>query len=199
MTEREKMGMGLWYDANFDADLLAQREEAEGLCFRLNQTPPGASKKEILERLLPHLGERVTIVSPFYTDYGSNCFIGSDTFINRGAYLMDGAAIRIGFHCFIGPNCGMYTAAHPLIAEERNRGLEKASPITLGDNVWLGADVTILPGVTIGEGAVVGAKSLVSKDIPPRVIAVGNPCRVIRKLTPQDSLQDILARESLLY
>lgn len=105
---------------------------------------------------------------------------------------MDGAPIRIGAHCFIGPNCGMYTASHPLLAEERNRGLEKAAPIVIGDNVWIGADVTILPGVTVGSNTVIGAKSVVTKDIPPNVIAVGNPCRVLRPITEQDSVVEEL-------
>ena len=101
---------------------------------------------------------------------------------------MDGAPVTIGKHCFIGPNCGMYTANHPLNVEERNQGLELAQPITVGDNVWIGADVTILPGITIGEGSVIGAKSLVNKDIPANVIAVGNPCRVVREITEEDRI-----------
>lgn len=141
-----------------------------------------------MDKLLPNKGENVSILAPFIADYGKNCFIGEGTFINYGAYLMDGAPITIGKSCFIGPNCGMYTATHPLLAEERNRGLEKAKPITIGDNVWLGGDVTILPGVTIGEGSVIGAKSLVNKDIPPNVVAVGNPCRVIRAITEEDRI-----------
>ena len=129
------------------------------------------------------------ILSPFYTDYGSFCRIGANSFLNHNAYLMDGGGITIGHHVFIGPNCGMYTAAHPLLPEERNLGLEKASPIVIGDNCWIGADVTILPGVTIGEGTVIGAKSVVTRDIPAGVIAMGNPCRVIRPITEKDSIK----------
>ena len=191
MTEREKLEKGLWYDANYDAELLEERLQAEELCFAFNQTRPKDSerKEELLNQLLPHKGEHVTILSPFYTDYGYNCRIGEETFLNHNAYLMDGAPITIGKHCFIGPNCGMYTANHPLVAEERNQGLEQARPITIGDNVWIGADVTILPGVTIGEGSVIGAKSVVTKDIPPNVIALGNPCRVLRAITEADRVQ----------
>ena len=190
MTEKEKMQKGMWYDANFDKELLAERIEADGLCYEFNHTHPKEAEKraEILDKLLPNKGENVSILVPFIADYGKNCFIGEGTFINYGAYLMDGAPITIGKSCFIGPNCGMYTATHPLLAEERNRGLEKAKPITIGDNVWLGGDVTILPGVTIGEGSVIGAKSLVNKDIPPNVVAVGNPCRVIRAITEEDRI-----------
>lgn len=190
MTEREKMEAGLWYDANFDQDLLKEREEAEALYFQFNQTSPKDAKKkeELLKELLPNREENVDILPPFYTDYGYNCRIGEGTFINHNAYLMDGAPVTIGKHCFIGPNCGMYTANHPLNVEERNQGLELAQPITVGDNVWIGADVTILPGITIGEGSVIGAKSLVNKDIPANVIAVGNPCRVVREITEEDRI-----------
>ena len=190
MTEREKLQKGLWYDANYDRELLAERLKAKELCFRYNMTNPCDTEEQtrILGQLLPHIEKGVEILSPFYTDYGYNCFIGEKTFINHNAYLMDGAPITIGSHCFIGPNCGMYTAAHPLIAEERNRGLEKASPITIGNNVWIGADVTILPGVTIGDNCVIGAKSLITKDIPPCTIAMGSPCRVIRLISEQDKI-----------
>ena len=190
MTEREKMEAGLWYDANFDQDLLKERKEAETLYFQFNQTSPKDAKKkeELLKELLPNREENVDILPPFYTDYGYNCRIGEGTFINHNAYLMDGVPVTIGKHCFIGPNCGMYTANHPLNVEERNQGLELAQPITVGDNVWIGADVTILPGVTIGEGSVIGAKSLVNKDIPANVIAVGNPCRVVREITEEDRI-----------
>ena len=195
MTEREKLQRGLWYDSNNDVELLHQRLEAEELCFELNQTRPKDinKKEEILKRLLPYRGKDTTILTPFYTDYGYNCIIGDNTFINHNAYLMDGAPISIGSFCFIGPNCGMYTAAHPIIAEERNKGLEKALPITIGKNVWIGADVTILPGVTIGEGSIIGAKSVVTKDIPSFVIAVGNPCRVLRPITEKDHIETSLS------
>lgn len=197
MTERNKMERGFWYDANNDAELLTQREEAEALCYALNQTAPKMRERreDILSSLLPNRGEGTTILSPFYADYGCNCLIGSNTFINHNAYLMDGAPIRIGSWCFIGPNCGMYTATHPLLAEERNQGLEKAKPITVGDNVWIGADVTILPGVTIGANSVIGAKSVVTQDIPGHVVAAGNPCRVLRAITGQDSIAEEIAHE----
>lgn len=198
MTEREKLEKGFWYDANFDAELLKEREDAEDLCYALNQTSPKMKeeRESIMSRLLPNRGKNTTILSPFYTDYGYNCFIGDNTFINHNAYLMDGARIQIGEFCFIGPNCGMYTAAHPLLAEERNQGLEKAKPITIGRHVWIGANVTILPGVTIGEGSVIGAGSVVTKDVPANVIAVGNPCRVVRGITEEDSIREEMERES---
>lgn len=197
MTEREKSEKGFWYDANHDAELLEHRENADELCYRLNHTPPGATEEReaIMKALLPNRGKDTTILPPFYTDYGHNCFIGDNTFINRNAYLMDGAPVRIGSFCFVGPNCGMYTATHPLTAEERNQGLEKAKPIVIGDNVWIGGDVTILPGVTIGENTVIGAGSVVTKDIPAHVIAAGNPCRVLREITEKDSIKEELETE----
>ena len=190
MTESEKMKLGLWYDANFDDELVQQRLIAEDLCFELNNTRPSKveDRNAILNQLIPNLGNNCTILSPFMTDYGCYCSIGHDTFINHNAYLMDGGGITIGHHCFIGPNCGMYTAIHPMLAEERNQGLEKALPIVIGDNCWIGADVTILPGVTIGSNTIIGAKSVVTKDIPDHVLALGNPCRVIRPITEDDSI-----------
>lgn len=190
MTEKEKLKKGLWYDANYDEELLKERERAEDLCLEFNSTKPSdkKTKEEVLKKLLPNKKEDAVILSPFYTDYGYNCIIGEKTFINHNAYLMDGAEIKIGDNCFIGPNCGMYTAAHPIFFEERNKGLEKALPINIGDNVWIGGDVTILPGASIGNNSVIGAKSLVTKDIPANVVAFGNPCRVIRKISEKDKI-----------
>ena len=159
MTEREKMALGLWYDANFDPELCAQRDEAAALCLAFNNTDPRDTQKRarLQKQLLPNASEKAGIAAPFQTDYGYNCYIGAGTGINRGAYLMDGAKITIGENCFIGPNCGMYTANHPLCYAERNRGFEQAEPITIGDNVWIGGDVTILPRVTIRSGGGGGA------------------------------------------
>lgn len=192
MTEREKRDAGMWYDNNYDTELLVEREKAEKLSFAYNHTSPEKTeeKQKVLEELFPNMGNNVTILAPVYTDYGYECYIGDDTFINHNAYLMDGARLTIGKHCFIGPNCGIYTAHHALIAEERNKGLEMAMPITIGDNVWIGGDVTIVPGVTIGAGAVIGAKSVVTKDIPANVIAAGNPCKVIRSIIENDSVKN---------
>lgn len=191
MTEREKMLLGMWYDANYDEGLLEERLQAEELYFAYNQTDPRETerKEQLLQALFPNMEKEVVILSPIYTDYGYNCRIGEATFINHGAYLMDAGKITIGSHCFIGPNCGMYTAIHAMLPEERNRGIERAKPIVLGDNVWLGGDVTILPGVTIGSNTVIGAGSVVTKDIPSGVVAAGNPCRVMREITQADAME----------
>ena len=189
MTEKEKMEAKMWYDANYDKELLEIRLKAEDLCFELNNTRPSEAEKrtEILKELLPQMEENSVVLSPLYADYGVYTKIGHDTFINHNAYLMDGGGITIGSHCFIGPNCGMYTAIHATLAEERNQGLEKALPIVIGDNCWLGGDVTILPGVTIGNNTIIGAGSVVTKDIPDHVVAVGNPCRVLRSITDEEN------------
>lgn len=190
ISEREKMDAGLWYDANNDEELCLARLEAESLCFELNQTNPKETEKrrEILKKIFPHAENDTVILTPVMTDYGKNVFIGEKTFINRGAYLMDCAKITIGKRCFIGPDCGFYTAVHPLVSDERNLGIEKALPITVGDDVWLGGKVVVLPGVKIGSGSVIGAGSVVTKDVPPGVVAAGNPCRVLRKITDADRI-----------
>ncbi len=193
MTEKEKMEAKMWYDANYDKELLELRVKAEDLCFELNNIRPSETEKRagILKKLFPNMEENCVVLSPIYTDYGFYTKIGHDTFINRNAYLMDGCGITIGSHCFIGPNCGMYTAVHATVAEERNQGLEKALPIVIGDNCWLGGDVKILPGVTIGNNTIIGAGSIVTKDIPSNVVAVGNPCRVLRPITDEDKIGEL--------
>ena len=185
MTEKDKMLAGEWYNANFDEALFEERMAVKDLCCQLNQTLPSRLKQrlEILRQILPKVDvEQIEVLSPFVVDYGYNIQIGAGSFFNHNIYLMDCAEIKIGKKCFIGPNCGFYTAIHPMLIEPRNEGLEMAKPIELADNIWIGADVTILPGVKIGEGSVIGAKSLVSKDIPAGVLAFGNPCRVIRPI-----------------
>lgn len=185
MTEKDKMLAGEWYNANFDEALFEERMAVKDLCCQLNQTLPSRLKQrlEILRQILPKVDvEQIEVLSPFVVDYGYNIQIGAGSFFNHNIYLMDCAEIKIGKKCFIGPNCGFYTAIHPMLVEPRNEGLEMAKPIELADNIWIGADVTILPGVKIGEGSVIGAKSLVSKDIPAGVLAFGNPCRVIKPI-----------------
>lgn len=190
MTEKERMDAGLWYDANFDRQLLAARTKAEELCAAFNAAAPGdaETRNRLLRTLIPELGKDVTILSPFYADYGVNCRIGDGSFLNHGVYLMDGAPITLGKNCFLGPNCGLYTANHPLDAAQRAQGLERALPITLGDDVWLGGNVVVLQGVTIGSGSVIGAGSVVTHDIPSGVVAAGNPCRVLRPITEDDRI-----------
>ncbi len=185
MTEKEKMLAGQWYDANFDADLIEQRAIVKDLCLQFNLTPMKnlSERRELLKKILPHVdAEAVEILSPFMVDYGYNVFLGAGTFLNHNCYLMDCAKISFGKKVFVGPNCGFYTAIHPLDKVQRAKGLERAEPIEIGDDVWIGGDVTILPGVKIGSGTVIGAKSLVTRDIPANVLAFGNPCRVVKQI-----------------
>lgn len=188
MTEREKMQQGLLYDANYDAELLAERTRCKDLCFAYNQLQPslGAQQEEIIRRLLGKTGERFCITAPFWCDYGWNIEIGENFYTNHNCVILDGAKVIFGDNVFIAPNCTFSTTGHPLDTEQRNQGLEYAYPITVGDNVWFGASVTVLPGVTIGSNTVIGAGSVVNRDIPDGVVAVGNPCRVVRKITEDD-------------
>lgn len=123
------------------------------------------------------------IEQPFYCDYGYNIRVGKNFYANYNLVILDEATVIFGDNVFIAPNCGFYTAAHPLEADARNKGLEYARPIHVGDNVWLGAGVSVLPGVTIGDNCVIGAGSVVSRDIPSNSVAVGNPCKTIKKIS----------------
>ena len=140
----------------------------------------------MLSRILGNKGTNCTIVSPFYCDYGYNIEVGDNFFANYNFIVLDGNYVRIGDNVWIAPNVGIYAAGHPLDTEERINGLEYAFPVTIGDNVWIGGSVSIIGGVTIGKNSVIGAGSVVIRDIPEGVLAAGNPCRVIRKLTPED-------------
>ena len=184
MKEKEKAACGQLYDANYDRELLQERQAAQEKTFAYNSLHPSREeeKKEILRSLLGKTGDNFIFVSPFYCDYGYNIEIGENFFANMNLVILDGAKVTIGKNAFIAPNVGIYTAGHPLDAERRNRGLEYAKPVTIGDNVWIGAHAAILPGVTIGNNVVIGAGSVVTKDIPDGVLAVGNPCKVVKKI-----------------
>ncbi len=184
MTEKEKALAGLLYDANYDTQLIAEREKCKELCYDFNVTRPGqlVERREILSRLLGKTGKEFIIEPPFYCDYGYNIEIGENFYANVGCVILDGAKVTFGDNVFIAPGCGFYTAGHPFDVEQRNKGLEYAYPITIGNNVWIGAQVVVLPGVKIGDNSVIGAGSVVTHDIPAGVVAVGNPCRVIREI-----------------
>lgn len=188
-TAAERCAAGLWYDSSSD-ELVRLRLRAKDLCFELNRMRPSDERRreELLRALLGELGEKVEILSPLVVDYGTNCRIGDGSFVNHGAYLMDCAPITIGRNVFVGPGFGAYTAQHPLVAEERNRGLERALPIAIGDDCWLGGDVKVMPGVTIGAGCVIGAGSVVTRDVPAGMLAVGVPCRPVRPVTDADRI-----------
>lgn len=182
MTEKEKAAEGLLYDANNDPELLAEMAAGAEKCFVLNSLPPSKAeeRKEAIRNLLGRTGEKFEIRSPFFCDYGYNIEIGENFFMNMNCVILDGAKVTFGDNVFVAPGCGFYTAGHPLDAEQRNKGLEYARPIKVGSNVWIGGNVCVLPGVTIGDNSVIGAGSVVTRDIPSGVVAAGNPCQVIR-------------------
>lgn len=183
MTEKEKMLAGMYYNAN-DIQLVDDRARCKDLCHAFNQLKPSAiaEQQDVIRRLLGKTAESFTITAPFWCDYGYNIEVGRDFYVNHNCVILDVAKVTFGDHVFIAPNCGFYTAGHPLDPAVRNSGLEFGYPITIGNNVWIGGGVQVLPGVTIGHDTVIGAGSIVVKDIPDGVIAVGNPCRVIRAI-----------------
>ncbi|MET8676648.1 sugar O-acetyltransferase [Streptomyces sp. NPDC004647] len=180
---KQRMLAGDWYLPD-DLELLADSERRAELCAAYNAAgrPAPAESRGILEQLLGSVGEKVRIRPPFFCDFGYHIGIGARTFINFGAVLLDAAPITIGADVQIGPNVQLLTPAHELDTERRRAGWEKALPVTVGDNVWLGGGVIVCPGVAIGENTVVGAGAVVTKDLPPGVLAVGNPARVVRTL-----------------
>ncbi|MGZ9584091.1 sugar O-acetyltransferase [Paenibacillus marinisediminis] len=182
-TEKEKMIAGELYDG-YTAELLQDRRNARKLQLEYNNSDPEdtAGRLAILKRLLGACGPHIEIEPPFRCDYGYNIEVGDHFYANFNCVILDGCSVKIGNHVFFGPNVQLFTATHPIIPEKRNTGLEQSKPITIGDNVWLGGGVIVNPGVTIGEGTTIGAGSVVTKDIPPRVFAAGNPCRVIKAI-----------------
>ena len=190
MTEKEKMLKQMLYDANYDKDLADERIKAKELCYQFIQLHPAdeESQLSILKKLLGKTKDSFTILAPFWCDYGYNIEIGENFFANHNLIILDPAKVTFGDHVFIAPNCGFHTAGHPIDMERRNRGLEYAYPITVGDNVWIGAGVQVMPGVTIGSNVVIGGGSVVVKDIPSNSVAVGNPCCVIRAITEADKM-----------
>ncbi len=184
MTEKEKMLAGEIYDANYDPNLIAERQDCKELCRDYNDLRPKdmEARTQMLHRILGHIAGDLLIEQPFYCDYGYNIRVGRNFYSNFNLVILDGAPVTFGDNVFIAPNCGFYTAGHPIDPVERNRGLEYARPITVGNNVWIGAQVCVLPGVTIGDNCVIGAGSVVTHDIPAGSVAVGNPCRVIRRI-----------------
>lgn len=187
-TEKMKALAGKLYDANRDAELLAERAACADITHRLNSLSPSRSEERagILRGLLGKAGKCFTIISPFFCDYGYNIEIGENFFMNFNCVILDAAKVRFGDNVFVAPNCGFYTAGHPLDVRRRNMGLEYARPIRVGDNVWIGAHACVLPGVDIGDNSVIGAGSVVTENVPGGVLAAGNPCRIIRELTAED-------------
>ena len=184
MTEKEKMLAGQVYSAT-DRQLLAELGEVHALIHRYNSLSPSSweERRSILQGLLGAIGDEGIIINPpFFCDYGKQIRVGRRFFANFHFTVLDEAPVTIGDDCFIGPNVSIYTACHSTDPVERNSRREWAEPVTIGNNVWIGGSVTILPGVTIGDNVTIGAGSVVTRDIPAGVVAAGNPCRVIRSV-----------------
>lgn len=186
MTEKEKMLSGQVYSA-VDSELLEELGKVKEIIHRYNALSPSAEQERlnILKSLLGHIGDEAIIINqPFFCDYGKQIRVGKRFFANFHFTVLDEAPVAIGDDCFIGPNVSIYTACHSTDPAERNSRREWAEPVTIGDNVWIGGSVTILPGVKIGSNVTIGAGSVVTRDIPDGVVAVGNPAKVLRDVEP---------------
>lgn len=184
MTEKELRAAGMYYRPFQDKELRDEYQRAAGLVFKLNSICNNdyAARYGVLRELFGGIGEECTVVSPFHCDFGYNIMVGEKLFANVNLVIIDCARVTIGNNVFIGPNVGIYTAGHPEEVDLRIRDYEYAHPVTIGNNVWIGGHACILPGVNIGDNAIIGAGSVVTHDIPAGSVAVGNPCRVVRKI-----------------
>jgi maltose O-acetyltransferase len=186
LSEKEKMLAGELYRP--DVELKAAMATAQQRLRRLNAIPNEDAEQRFsaLQALLGEIGEDTQIKSPFACDYGVHISIGRNGFVNYGCVFLDCNLIRIGEDAQIGPGVHIYTAFHPVDAEARRSGLEGARPVVIGNNVWLGGSSVICPGVTIGDNSVIGAGSVVVRDVPANCVAVGNPCRVVREIVGRE-------------
>ena len=204
MTNEQKMTKGLIYDAG-DKDLADTRTKAHQLCIDFNKTDENYDLRQtILKKLVVNHKNNFTIEPPFRCDYGKFITLGENFYANFNLTILDCAPVEFGDNVFIGPNCSIVTPVHPFLPEERNirvrengelYDFEYAKPIKLGNNVWLASNVTVIGGVTIGDNVVIGAGSVVTRDIPSGSLAFGNPCKVKRKLTERDRVFDKLMKE----
>ena len=187
MTQKERMLANLPYKAWMDG-LEEERIENKKKIYEYNNLPPEQwdRKTELLKNILGKTGEYVHINAPFHCDYGYNIEVGENFFANYNLVILDVGKVRIGDNAQIAPNVSIYTAGHPIHPDSRNSGYEYGIDVNIGDNVWIGGNVCIMPGVTIGDNVVIGAGSVVTKDLPDNVIAVGNPCKVVREITEAD-------------
>lgn len=184
MTEKEKMLAGELYDANYNKDLFIERCKCKDLCKKYNylQHSNIEERTDLIKQILGKTGERIMIEPNFWCDYGYNISVGENFYMNHNCTILDPAKVEFGDNVFIAPNCSFYTAGHPVEVELRNKGLEYAKSIRVGNNVWIGGNVIVLPGVTIGDNVTIGAGSIVTKDIPSNVVAFGNPCKVVKNI-----------------
>jgi maltose O-acetyltransferase len=181
-TEWDRMLAGELYDAT-DPDLVRARGRARDLCWDLNATREAQQqeRRAILQQLFGRGGDDVRLQPPFFCDYGANIFLGKDCYFNFNCVVLDVCRVKVGDHVLFGPAVQVYTATHPLEAGPR-RQREFGKPVVIGSDVWVGGGAVLCPGVTVGDRAVIGAGSVVTRDVPAGVLAAGNPCRVLRRL-----------------
>lgn len=192
MDELEKMRSGVWLYA-WGPQILEALQHCEEQLFHFNSLAPSrrAERDEIIRRLFGRIGGEFTIHSPFHCDFGTQISIGDGFIANYNLTILDEAPVTFGDRVFLGPNVSIYTVNHALLPDQRNVGIMRSLPVTVGNNVWIGGNTIIMQGVTIGDGTVIGAGSVVTRDIPAGVIAVGNPCRVLRPITEEDRVTEI--------
>eukprot|EP01128_Nolandella_sp_AFSM9_P003931 TRINITY_DN1728_c1_g2_i1.p1 TRINITY_DN1728_c1_g2~~TRINITY_DN1728_c1_g2_i1.p1 ORF type:complete len:202 (-),score=27.31 TRINITY_DN1728_c1_g2_i1:265-870(-) len=198
-SEREKMHDGELYNP-FVPELIEQRKRAHELCEEYNQLKVAQKeeKNTLLKELLGSCGENVTVEPPFHCDYGIDITLGDNVFLNFNCVILDCGKVTIGNGTLMGPSVQLFGATHPIDPATRLSGLELGGHITIGSNCWLGGGTIVVPGVTIGDNSVVGAGSVVTKDVPPNVVVVGNPARVIKTLTPPPSAAAEVTKETAL-
>ena len=184
MNEKEKMLNGELYMPDNDETLFNERIKCKTLCYRFNNLSPDKldERKELIKKIIGKTGNKFWIEQPFICDYGYNIEIGENFYSNHNLTILDCAKVAFGDNVFIAPNVSFYTAEHPLDYETRNKGLEYAKPITVGNNVWIGGGVNVLSDVKIGNNVVIGAGSVVTKDVPDNVVVAGNPAKVIKEI-----------------
>jgi len=187
-SQKERMLRGELYDPR-DPELVAARLAARLRLRAYNDSPPGdvALRDRLLRELIPHAGANVWIEPPFQCDYGGNIALGDDFYCNFDCVILDIAPVVFGRNVLLGPAVQVYAATHPLSAAARRTGLELGAPVSVGDDVWIGGGSIVCPGVRIGARSVIGAGSVVTRDIPDDVLAVGNPCRVVRAIGAEDA------------
>lgn len=188
MNKKPKVPINCFFQGCYNPAYEEEIKKGKEKCYRYNQLCPNdrEAQQKILLELLGAMGRDVIITPPFWCDYGYNITVGDSFYSNHNMVITDGAKVTFGNNVFVAPNCCFTTAEHAIDPEMRKAGIEVAKPITIGDNVWIGAGSTILAGVEIGNNTVIGAGSVVTKSIPNDVVAVGVPCKVLRKITEED-------------
>lgn len=188
MDKKPVVPINCYFQGCYNPQFEKEIEKCKEKCYKYNQLSPydRQSQREILTDLIGKMGKDVIITPPFWCDYGYNITLGNNFYSNHNMIITDGAKVTFGDNVFIAPNCCFTTAEHAIDPEQRKAGIEIAKPITIGNNVWIGAGSTVLAGVTIGDNTVIGAGSVVKKSIPANVIAAGVPCKVLREITEED-------------